>query len=42
MRRLIYLATMAGLTGLVVFHADDFARILSASTSTFRKAVNLA
>lgn len=42
MRRLIYVATVAGLTGLVVFHADAFGTILNAASSTFRKAVNLA
>lgn len=42
MRRLFYLATMAGIAGLVVVHADDFGRIVAAASSTYRKGVTLA
>lgn len=35
-------ATIAALVGLVVLHPTPFGKLLTATTSTFRKAVNLA
>jgi hypothetical protein len=39
--RVVKLATVAGLVGLAVIHADAFARVVSFGAQTFTNAVNL-
>lgn len=40
--RVVKLATIAGLIGLAVLHADDIARVLSFGVGTFRGVTTIA